>query len=45
MLTSKLNQENKFYLEEISIPFIQDDELLLKVLSCAICGSDLKLVN
>lgn len=43
MLTSKLSQKNQIYIEEISIPSIEDDQLLLKVLSCAICGSDLKI--
>jgi L-iditol 2-dehydrogenase len=43
MIKSKLSLENKLYLEEFPLPSIQSDELLIKVLSCAICGSDLKI--
>ena len=43
MIVSKLSTSNKFYFTESKIPSIKDDELLIKVLSCAICGSDLKI--
>ena len=43
MITSKLSLNNKFYIEEVAKPEITSNQLLIKVLSCAICGSDLKI--
>lgn len=43
MITSKLSLDHKFYLQDIPIPKINQNELLIKVMSCAICGSDLKI--
>jgi L-iditol 2-dehydrogenase len=43
MISSKLSIDNKFYIEEVDRPQINDNQLLIKVLSCAICGSDLKI--
>jgi len=43
MIASKLSLKNEFYIEELGIPDITENQLLIKVLSCAICGSDLKI--
>jgi|TARA_B110000438_G_scaffold124269_1_gene121123 L-iditol 2-dehydrogenase len=43
MITSKLSLNNEFYIEEVLAPQIDQNQLLIKVLSCAICGSDLKI--
>jgi len=43
MISSKLSIDNKFYIAEVDRPQINDNQLLIKVLSCAICGSDLKI--
>ena len=45
MITSKLNLNHELYVKECNVPDIQDEQLLIKVLSCAICGSDLKITK
>ena len=45
MITSKLKLNNELVIEECEIPTIKEDEVLIKVLSCAICGSDLKITK
>jgi|TARA_Y100000992_G_scaffold302676_1_gene278231 L-iditol 2-dehydrogenase len=45
MITSKLSLDNQLYIEEAAKPEITQDQLLIKVLSCAICGSDLKITK
>ncbi len=43
MIKSYLTLDHKLILKNVNIPTIKNDEILLKVLSCAICGSDLKI--
>jgi len=43
MITTKLSLDNQLYIQEVEKPEITENQLLLKVLSCAICGSDLKI--
>ena len=45
MITTKLNLNNKITIEEVDLPEISEFQVLIKVLSCAICGSDLKITK
>jgi L-iditol 2-dehydrogenase len=45
MIKSILTLDKKLIVRNVEIPFVKSDEILLKVLSCAICGSDLKIVE
>tara|TARA_B110000114_G_scaffold181420_1_gene218823 strand:+ start:611 stop:1630 length:1020 start_codon:yes stop_codon:yes gene_type:complete len=45
MITSKLNLNQEITIEEINLPEISDSQIMIKVLSCAICGSDLKITK
>lgn len=45
MKSSFLNPGKPFQIQEIEDIAIKDDEVLLKVESCAICGSDLKIAK
>tara|TARA_B110000263_G_scaffold229164_1_gene222707 strand:- start:1348 stop:2370 length:1023 start_codon:yes stop_codon:yes gene_type:complete len=45
MKISVLNPGQSFDIKEIDQPSIEDEEILLKVNSCAICGSDLKIAK
>ena len=45
MITSKLSLDHELYIEEAAKPTITKNQLLIKVLSCAICGSDLKITK
>ena len=45
MKTSILNPGKSFAFKEVDLPDIEDEEVLLKVNSCAICGSDLKIAK
>lgn len=45
MITTKLHLDNSITIEETDLPEISKSEILIKVLSCAICGSDLKITK
>ncbi len=45
MITTKLHLDNSITVEEADLPKISKSEILIKVLSCAICGSDLKITR
>ena len=36
-------QKNKLIVEDIDIPDINADEVLIKVMACGICGTDIHL--
>jgi L-iditol 2-dehydrogenase len=44
MLAARLYGPNDLRLEEVSIPEINDNEILLKVKSTAICGTDIRMI-
>jgi L-iditol 2-dehydrogenase len=45
MKISVLHPGKSFDIKEIDLPLIKEEEVLLKVNSCAICGSDLKIAK
>jgi len=45
MLASYLYGQKDLRLKEVSIPEINDNEILLKVKSAAICGTDIRMIN
>lgn len=45
MKISVLDVGNDFILKDVDKPNIKEDEVMLKVSSCAICGSDLKIAK
>lgn len=44
-LAAYLVKKKKFVIKKVAIPEIKKDEILIKVKSCSICGSDLKIFN
>ena len=45
MLAATYTQGGSFSVEEVPAPQIESDELLLRVRSAAICGTDIKIIN
>jgi len=45
MIAATYTQSKGFAIEEIPIPVISEDEMLLKVRSASICGTDIKIIR
>lgn len=45
MKAAVLEELNKMVVKEVPVPEINDDEALVKVQSCAICGSDIRIFH
>lgn len=45
MLAATYTQDEELRLEEVAIPNISDDEMLLRVMSSSICGTDLRIIR
>lgn len=45
MKAAFLEEINKLFVREIPIPTISEDDILIKVDSCGICGSDLRIIE
>lgn len=45
MLAAKMYGQNDFRVEEVPVPEIGDEEILLKIQAAAICGTDVRMIN
>ncbi len=45
MFAATYTQDEELRLEEVAIPKISDDEMLLRVMSSSICGTDLRIIQ